>query len=76
MLNTAAAGNLHTNHSQAFDMVFTDDFGQLFAVIDSVQLGAADKRDLSADKIRMETAVCVGCAVSCNQKVSPSKYGH
>ena len=33
VLDTAAARNLHADNGHAFDIVVTDDFGQLFGVV-------------------------------------------
>ena len=62
MLDTAAARYFHAHNGDAFDVVVTDDLSELFAVIALVQLGAADQRDLIADKILMEACIGIGCA--------------
>ena len=42
VLQPAAAGHLHAQHGHALDIIAADDLGQLFAVIHSIQLRAAD----------------------------------
>ena len=66
-LQAAAAGNLHAEDGHALDVVAAQDLGQLFAVIHSVQLRAADEGYLAAHKLLMEIGVGIGCAVRCNQ---------
>ena len=41
VFQSAAARHLHANNGYAFDVVLTEDFGQLLAVIHIIQLGTA-----------------------------------
>ena len=75
ILDSAAAWNFHTHDGNTLDIVLTDDFGELFAVIYRVQFRTADKSNLTFDKILMEVSVSIGCAVCSNKKVSIVKYG-
>ena len=70
ILDSAAAWNFHTHDGNTLDIVPTDDFGELFAVIYRVQFRTADKSNLTFDKILMEVSVSIGCAVCSNKKVS------
>ena len=47
-LESAAAWHLHPYDRDTLDVIVPDNRGQLFAVIDRVQLGAADDRDFAA----------------------------
>ena len=66
-LQAAAAGHLHAEDGHALDVVAAQDLSELFAVIHSVQLRAADKGHLAAHKLLMEIGVGIGRAVRCNQ---------
>ena len=68
MLDTAAARNLHADNGHAFDVVATDDFGQLFGVVDAVKLWTSDQSYFTMDKVPMEAAVCVSGTVGSDQK--------
>ena len=70
ILDSAAAWNFHTHDGNTLDIVLTDDFGELFAVIYRVQFRTADESNLTFDKILMEVSVSIGCAVCSNKKVS------
>ena len=74
-LQTASAGHLHTEDSHTLNVVIAKDLGELFAVIHSVQLRAADQGHLALHKFLMEIGVGVGCAVRCNQKLCARKVG-
>ena len=63
VFQSAAARHLHADNGYAFDVVLTEDFGQLLAVIHIIQLGTADERYLPPDKILMEVCVRVSGAV-------------
>ena len=56
-----------------FDVVLTEDFGQLLAVIHIIQLGTADERYLPPDKILMEVCVRVSGAVCRDEQVCAVK---
>ena len=68
VLDTAAARNLHADNGHAFDIVVTDDFGQLFGVVDAVKLWTSDQSYFTMDKVLMEAAVCVSGTVGSDQK--------
>ena len=68
VLDTAAARNLHADNGHAFDVVATDDFGQLFGVVDAVKLWTSDQSYFTMDKVLMEAAVCVSGTVGSDQK--------
>ena len=58
VLDTAAhLWNLHADNGRAFDVVVTDDFGQLFGVVDAVKLWTSDQSYFTMDKVLMEAAV-------------------
>ena len=44
-LQPAAAGNLHPHERDAFDLVLAQNLTELFAVVHTVELRAADQRD-------------------------------
>ena len=75
VFNAAAAGNLHSDHLDAFDVVLCDDGGQLFCIIALVQLGTADQGDVIAHEIRVKVGVSVGRAVGSDQQVCTVKVG-
>ena len=66
-LQAAAAGHLHAEDGHALDVVIANNLGQLFAVIHSIQLRAADESHLAAHKLLMEIGVGIGRAVRCDQ---------
>ena len=68
MLQSAAAGDLHADNGHAFDIVVTDDFGQLFGVVDAVKLWTSAQSYFTMDKVLMEAAVCVSGTVGSDQK--------
>ena len=68
VLQSAAARNLHADNGHAFDIVVTDDFGQLFGVVDAVKLWTSDQSYFTMDKVLMEAAVCVSGTVGSDQK--------
>ena len=71
----AAAGHLHAQHRHAPDVVAAEDLGQLFAVVHSIQLGAADEGDLALHELFVHIGVGVGGAVGCDQELCPVKIG-
>ena len=75
MLQPAAAGHLHAQHRHAPDVVAAEDLGQLFAVVHSIQLGAADEGDLALHELFVHIGVGVGGAVGCDQELCPVKIG-
>ena len=56
MFQTAAARNLHADNGDAFDIILTNDFGQLFGIIHTVQLRTAHKGDMSLDEFSWKAA--------------------
>ena len=68
VLDTAAARNLHADNGHALDVVVSDDFGQLFGVVDAVKLWTSDQSYFTTDKVLMEAAVCVSGTVGSDQK--------
>ena len=68
VFQSAAARHLHADNGYAFDVVLTEDFGQLLAVIHIIQLGTADECYLPPDKILMEVCVRVSGAVCRDQE--------
>ena len=75
LFHPAAAGHLHAHHRDAADVVFPEDGGQLFCVIDVVELGAADERHAPLNKFFMEISKGIGRAVGGHQKVCAVKIG-
>ena len=75
MFQPAAAGHLHAQHRHAPDVVAAEDLGQLFAVVHSIQLGAADEGDLALHELFVHIGVGVGGAVGCDQELCPVKIG-
>ena len=63
MFDSAAAGDLHTHHCQALNIIARDDFGQLLRIIAVIQLGAPDQSDPVPDKLIMKISVCICGAV-------------
>ena len=74
-LQTAAAGHLHAEDGHALDVVAAQDLSELFAVIHSVQLRAADEGHLAAHKLLMEIGVGVCRAVRRDQELCALKVG-
>ncbi len=73
IFNPAAAGDLHTHDRDAFDVVFTQDAGELFAIIAFIEFGTADQRNAPADKLLVERAVGIGCAVGGDEQARAVK---
>ena len=73
MLYPAAAGNLHAHHGQRTDFIFPDDLLQLFGIVHHIQLGTADERHTSPDKILVEAAIGIGSTVRRNQQIGSLK---
>ena len=65
--NPAATGNLHPEYGYTFDLMALQYLGQLFTVIDRVQLGAADQGDFVAHEFLVNIGVGVGSAVRSHQ---------
>ena len=75
VLQPAAAGDLHAHHGQAFHLVFAKDLGELFGVVHTVQLGAADQAHPALQKLLVKIAVGVGSAVGGHQQVGTVQPG-
>ena len=71
-LQAAAAGHLHAEDGHALDIVAAQDLGQLFAVIHSIQLRAADKGHLAAHKLLMEIGALVLSVALCAGMAAPA----
>ena len=69
MLQSAAAGHLHTHHGHAADVVFPEDLRQFFRVVHAIQLGAAYQRDMAFHKALVEGGIGVGGAVGGDQQL-------
>ena len=68
MFDAAAARNVHADNGHALEVVVSDDFGQLFGVVDAVELRTSDQGYFTTDKVLMEAAVCVSGTVGSDQK--------
>ena len=53
----AVLGGHHAQHRHAPDVVAAEDLGQLFAVVHSIQLGAADEGDLALHELFVHIGV-------------------
>ena len=73
MLQAAAAGHLHADDGNAFDIVFADDLAELFRIICAVQLGAAYQGDPSFDEFFVKIPVSKSGAVGGDKKVCSVK---
>ena len=62
-LQPAAAGHLHADNGDAFDVVLPKDLRQLFGIIRAVQFRASHKGDVPLDEPLVEGGVGVGGAV-------------
>ena len=71
--NPSAAGNLHPYHRHALNVVPGNDRRQLFRIIHLVQLGAANQRDMPADKLVVEISIGIGSAVCGNEEIRTVK---
>lgn len=75
MLQPAAAGHLHAQHGHALDIIAADDLGQLFAVIHSIQLRAADDGHMAPHELLVDIGVGIGGAVGGDQQLGTVKVG-
>ena len=66
MLQTATAGNLHADDGDAFDIVVTDNFGQLPGIIYIIQLRASYQGNMAFDEALMKGRIGVGSAIRCD----------
>ena len=73
MLNAAAARNLHPYNRDALYIIIPYYFGQLFAVITSVELWASNKCYAVFYKLAVKIAVCISGAVSLNKQMRSVK---
>lgn len=73
MLETAAAGNLHTDDGDAFNIVVCDNLRQLFGVIAVIQLRTANQRNPAPDKVLVESSIGIGGTVCGYQQVCTVK---
>ena len=69
MLDPSAAGNLHADDGQAFDVVAPDDLCQFFCIVHRIQLRTSDQSDMVPDKTLVKIGISVGGAVGCDQKM-------
>ena len=52
--NTAAAGNFHSDYSNALNIIFDQNVCEFFGIIDVIQFGAAYQNDFSPEKLLVE----------------------
>lgn len=75
VLNTAAAGDLHSDDSYGLYVIVCDYLGQLFGIIDAVELRAADKGYVPSYEFFVECRVGVGGAVGGDEQLCAVKIG-
>lgn len=68
-----AAGDFHFDDGHALDLVLTDDFCELFAVVRAVKLGASYERHVSSHKFLVEAAAGIGGQSAAIRRWQPSK---
>ena len=73
MLDTAAAGDLHSDDGNALDIVVSKDPGQLFGIINAVKFRTANESNVVADEILMKIAIGISGAICCNEQVCTLK---
>ena len=69
LFQSAAAGDLHAHDSKTFDIVLSQNLGQLFSIVYSVQLGTADEGDPSPDEVLMKAGISISAAVRRDQEM-------
>ena len=75
VLKTAAAGNLHSHHRHAFNVVVFDYFAKLFGIVGTVKLGAANQGDAVFNEFLVKISVGKGGAVGGDKKICAVKVG-
>jgi len=67
--HASAARYFHPYYGHALDVIVFYYIGQLFRVVDIIQLGTTDKSDFVLHESAVEIAICICCAVCCDQQV-------
>lgn len=75
IFQSAAAGNLHTQDRKAADLIFCNDFCELFCVVYAVELRASDQRDPSPHEISVEICIGVSGTIRGDQKIRILEIG-
>lgn len=66
----SAAGNLHAYNGNCLNLIQVENLLKFFTVINPIEFGTADQRNVPLDKVMMKVRIGIGTAVCRNQQTA------